>query len=61
MGRAIHTNFAAAFSCDSIKAAMIKNAWVAGKLNLNLYDVVFRFERPGIEKQSIVASEDKRE
>jgi uncharacterized protein with ATP-grasp and redox domains len=44
MGRALHTNFSAVFSCDSLKAALLKSAHVAGKLNAKMFDSVLRFE-----------------
>jgi type II pantothenate kinase len=45
MGRAIHSNYEARFSCDTLKTAMIKNAWLAQKLGGNIYDVVCRFDQ----------------
>ncbi|XP_048588181.1 4'-phosphopantetheine phosphatase-like isoform X2 [Nematostella vectensis] len=45
MGRCIHTNFHARFTCDSIKLAVIKNRWLAERLGGNMYSVVFKFER----------------
>ncbi|EDQ85512.1 uncharacterized protein MONBRDRAFT_11801 [Monosiga brevicollis MX1] len=44
MGRALHTNWDARFRCDVLKLAMIKNAWLAKRLNANMYDVVCRFD-----------------
>lgn len=42
MGRAIHTNLRAEFSCDSVKLAMIKNGRLAKKIfGGKLYDCVF--------------------
>lgn len=44
MGRAIHTNLYAAFDCDVIKLAMIKNDRIAKKLfGGNIYDVICSF------------------
>ncbi|GLC40183.1 hypothetical protein PLESTB_000260200 [Pleodorina starrii] len=45
MGRAIHTNFTAKFSCDVLKLAMIKTERLAKKLfNGNLYDCICIFD-----------------
>ncbi|XP_078429206.1 pantothenate kinase 2 isoform X2 [Wolffia australiana] len=45
MGRALHTNFNARFSCDALKLAMVKNQRLAEKLvQGNIYDCVCRFE-----------------
>lgn len=44
MGRAIHTNYLASFRCDSIKAAVIKNTWLANRLGGGMFSVVFKFE-----------------
>lgn len=42
MGRAIHTNLRAEFSCDAVKLAMIKNGRLAHKIfKGKLYDCVF--------------------
>lgn len=45
MGRAIHTNYDAKFTCDSIKLAVIKNRWLAQKLGGDMYSVVFKYEQ----------------
>ena len=44
MGRAIHTNFEAAFKCDSLKVAVLKNRWLAQRLGGDMFSVVFKFE-----------------
>ena len=47
MGRAIHTNYRAQFSCDTIKLAMIKNQRLAEKLfgpRGEIWDCVVRYE-----------------
>jgi len=47
MGRAIHTNLDAKFTCDTLKVAAIKNRWLAkrfGQLD-ETFPVVFQFER----------------
>ena len=44
MGRAIESNLDAAFTCDVVKIAMLKDGSVAGKLDGRLYDLVFKFE-----------------
>ncbi|GAA47929.1 type II pantothenate kinase [Clonorchis sinensis] len=50
MGRAVHTNLYARFRVDSLKVAVIKNAWLARRLGGELYGVLFKFER-GSENQ----------
>lgn len=45
MGRAIHTNYEAKFTCDSIKMAVIKNRWLAQRLGGDMYSVVFKYEQ----------------
>jgi type II pantothenate kinase len=47
MGRAIETNLHAAFTCDCLKLAMIKEAQLARMLGGVLYDVVCKFEPAG--------------
>lgn len=44
MGRAIESNYDAAFTVDTIKVALIKDAMVARILGVRLFDPVFRFE-----------------
>lgn len=44
MGRALESNFDAAFTCDTLKLAMIKDGVVAERLGGSLYDLVMRFE-----------------
>jgi len=44
MGRAIHTNFKTTFSIDCIKLAILKNQWIATKLNGKLFDAVCKFD-----------------
>jgi len=43
MGRAIHTNFKAKFNIDCLKLAVLKNTWIARKLNGSLFDIVCKF------------------
>ncbi|XP_064615382.1 4'-phosphopantetheine phosphatase-like [Liolophura sinensis] len=45
MGRAVHTNCHAAFACDALKVAVLKNRWLANRLGGNMFDVMFKFER----------------
>ncbi|CAB3994015.1 pantothenate kinase 4-like [Paramuricea clavata] len=47
MGRTIHTNYDALFICESLKMAVIKNKWLAKRLNGEMYSVVFRY-KPGV-------------
>ncbi|KAJ7998611.1 hypothetical protein DPEC_G00206690 [Dallia pectoralis] len=44
MGRAIHTNYYAMLSCESLKMAVIKNSWLAERLGGKLFSVVFKYE-----------------
>uniref|UniRef100_A0A8C7Q4Q3 4'-phosphopantetheine phosphatase n=1 Tax=Oncorhynchus mykiss TaxID=8022 RepID=A0A8C7Q4Q3_ONCMY len=46
MGRAIHTNYYALLSCESLKMAVIKNSWLADRLGGKLFSVVFKYEVP---------------
>lgn len=53
MGRAVHTNYAAAFHCDTLKLAMIKNSRLAERLfNGRIYDCVCKFELGEINDNS---------
>ena len=47
MGRALHTNLHAQLSVDCLKAAVVKNPWVAERLGGQTWDVVFKFEEAG--------------
>jgi bifunctional damage-control phosphatase, subfamily II, fusion protein len=42
MGRAIHTNFNAKFTCDSLKIAVFKIA--VTELNAHVYDAIVLYE-----------------
>ena len=42
---AVHTNYDAKFTCESIKLAVIKNRWLAQRLGGDMYSVVFRYEQ----------------
>lgn len=44
MGRAIHTNLNATFKCESVKAAVLKNQWLASRLGGKMFSVVFKYE-----------------
>ncbi|XP_046881430.1 4'-phosphopantetheine phosphatase isoform X2 [Hypomesus transpacificus] len=46
MGRAIHTNYYASLSCESLKMAVLKNSWLADRLGGKLFSVVFKYEVP---------------
>jgi len=43
MGRGVESNLDAAFSCDAINLAMLKDPLIASRLGGRLYDVVCRF------------------
>lgn len=44
MGRAIHSNLYAKFSCDVLKLAIVKNEWLAQSLGGSLFSVVCKYE-----------------
>lgn len=44
MGRAIHTNLNARLAVDSLKLAVVKNAWLAQRLGGPLFSVIFIYE-----------------
>lgn len=44
MGRAVESNLDAAFHCDSLKLAMVKDQGVAEALGGKVYDLVMRFD-----------------
>lgn len=46
MGRAVHTNYHAALRCESLKLAVLKNAWLAERLGGPLFSVIFKYEVP---------------
>lgn len=46
MGRAVHTNLNAEFKCESIKAAVLKNHWLASRLGGKMFSVIFKYENP---------------
>jgi len=49
MGRAIHTNYDAKFRCDSLKIAVLKNAWLAERFGFfnhkDTFPIVFKYEK----------------
>ncbi|KAJ1969411.1 hypothetical protein IWQ62_000645 [Dispira parvispora] len=49
MGRAIHTNFRARFTCDSLKLAVFKNDVTAQTLGAEMYDGICVYEQGTIE------------
>uniref|UniRef100_A0A672Z8K0 4'-phosphopantetheine phosphatase n=1 Tax=Sphaeramia orbicularis TaxID=375764 RepID=A0A672Z8K0_9TELE len=60
MGRAIHTNYYAMLSCESLKMAVIKNSWLADRLGGKLFSVVFKYEvpagRPSLDSTALTPS-----
>lgn len=44
MGRALHTNLNARLAVDSLKLAVVKNAWLAQRLGGPLFSVIFLYE-----------------
>ncbi|XP_035206031.1 4'-phosphopantetheine phosphatase-like [Stegodyphus dumicola] len=48
MGRAVHTNLNAKFRCESIKAAVLKNQWLAARLGGEMFSVIFKYECPPV-------------
>lgn len=49
MGRAVESNLHAAFSCDVLKLAMIKDRGVAEALGTEVFDLVMKFESAGVQ------------
>ncbi|KAJ2852220.1 hypothetical protein IWW36_000361 [Coemansia brasiliensis] len=46
MGRAIHSNYRAQFSCDSLKLAVFKNQMAADAAGAQIYDALCKYESP---------------
>uniref|UniRef100_A0A023F3Z0 4'-phosphopantetheine phosphatase n=2 Tax=Triatoma infestans TaxID=30076 RepID=A0A023F3Z0_TRIIF len=46
MGRAVHTNLDAKFTCESLRAAVIKNKWLAERLGGQIFAVILKYEPP---------------
>jgi type II pantothenate kinase len=44
MGRAVHTNLYTKFQCECLKAAVLKNRWLANRLGGDMYAVIFHYE-----------------
>ena len=44
MGRAVHTNLYAKFSCECLKVAVLKNRWLAQRLGGEMFAVIFKYE-----------------
>jgi len=54
MGRAVHTNYNAEFTCDSLKLAMIKNARLAERLcRGEMFDCVVRFDDKALAASAV--------
>ena len=59
MGRSIHTNYDASFKCDCLKAAVLKNEWLANRFGFKnqkdisienkKFPVIFKFEKANQE------------
>ena len=45
MGRSVHTNCTAAFNCEALKVAVIKNQWLANRLGGDMFCVMFKYEK----------------
>ncbi|XP_065296776.1 4'-phosphopantetheine phosphatase [Dermacentor albipictus] len=56
MGRAVHTNLEARFRCEAIKAAVIKNHWLAQRLGGAMFSVIFRYETPESHQESAAST-----
>ncbi|CAL8383498.1 unnamed protein product [Boreogadus saida] len=61
MGRAIHTNYFARLSCESLKMAVIKNPWLADRLGGKLFSVVFKYELPTPPPAAAAAMKEEEE
>ncbi|GAB0088699.1 pantothenate kinase 4 [Sergentomyia squamirostris] len=44
MGRALHTNLYAKFTCDTLKLAVVKNKWWANRLGGDTFSVICKYE-----------------
>ncbi|XP_033112967.1 4'-phosphopantetheine phosphatase-like [Anneissia japonica] len=44
MGRAIHTNYSACFSCECLKLAVLKNKWLAERFGGDMFSIVVKYE-----------------
>ncbi|XP_055387622.1 4'-phosphopantetheine phosphatase [Condylostylus longicornis] len=44
MGRALHTNLNAKFTCETLKLAVIKNTWLANRLGGDIFSVICKYE-----------------
>lgn len=44
MGRSVHTNLNADFTCESLKVAVIKNRWLAQRLGGEMFSVICRYQ-----------------
>nr|CAD7409828.1 unnamed protein product [Timema poppensis] len=44
MGRAVHTNLHAVFTCECLKMAVIKNRWLANRLGGDMFSVICKYE-----------------
>lgn len=48
MGRTVHTNLNAEFTCESLRVAVIKNKWLAERLGGDMFAVIFKYMPPVI-------------
>ncbi|KAF4530261.1 hypothetical protein B566_EDAN007302, partial [Ephemera danica] len=51
MGRALHTNLDAKFTCECLKLAVVKNRWLAQRLGGEMFCVICQYEKPTIVPQ----------
>jgi type II pantothenate kinase len=51
MGRAVHTNLEAKFTCECLKVAVIKNRWLAARLGGDMFSVLCKYEHPNEVKK----------
>ncbi|PNF40290.1 hypothetical protein B7P43_G05770 [Cryptotermes secundus] len=51
MGRALHTNLEALFTCECLKIAVIKNRWLATRLGGDMFSVLCKYECPNEVKE----------
>jgi len=47
MGRAVESNFRAAFACDCVRTAVLKDPAVAALVGARMFDCIFRFDAAG--------------
>ncbi|CAB0001196.1 unnamed protein product [Nesidiocoris tenuis] len=50
MGRAVHTNLNADFTCESLRVAVIKNKWLSQRLGGDMFAAIFKYLPPVLKE-----------